>query len=156
MEEIFAPKEHFGHKQVGYKYKAGPTYATPTEVDLFCAITGSREEHFLVDEAGRALDIGARGRILPAILTLAISGALLDRAGLSAPGILVELNNVKFLTPVAPYDRLTVEGEVISRRVTSKGDRVAVKYANIVKNHHGEIVCQIEMTELFPNPEKPK
>ncbi len=70
MVEDFAPKEHFGHKEVGYKYRAGPAYATPTEVDLVCAITGSREEHFLEDEAGKALDIGARGRILPGILPL--------------------------------------------------------------------------------------
>jgi acyl dehydratase len=155
MVEDFAPKEHFGHKETGYKYRAGPTYATPTEVDLFCSITGSREEHFLEDEAGKALDIGARGRILPGILTFAVTGALLDRTGLSAPGILIEANNLKFLNPVAPYDRLYVEGEVISKRVTSKADRVIIKYTISVKNHNDDVVMQGELTELFPNPEKP-
>jgi acyl dehydratase len=155
MVEDFAPKEHFGHKEVGYKYRAGPVYATPTEVDLFCAITGSREEHFLEDEAGKALDIGSRGRILPGILTFAVTGALLDRTGLSAPGVLIEASNLKFITPVAPYDRLYLEGEVISKRVTSKADRVVMKYSISVKNHNDDMVLQAELTELFPNPNRP-
>ena len=56
------------------------------------------------------------------------------RALLGSTSLLVELSNVKFVTLLSPYDRVYLEGEVLSKRVTSKGNRVLVTYATVVKN----------------------
>ena len=153
-EDHFEYTEHFGQKEVGYKFTAGPKFVTPAEIDIFCAITGSKVDHFLIDEAGQNLGIGVKGRILPGILTLAATGALLDHSGLAAPGLMVGMNNIKVLAPVSPYDRLMIEGEVLSKRVTSKGDRVLVTFSMNVKNQNGVTVLESETTELYPNPER--
>ena len=59
---------------------------------------------------------------------------------------------MKVTHPVSPYDSLAIEGEVLYRRVTSRGDRVVVTFSTSVRNQNDVVVLQGETTELYPNP----
>jgi len=145
-------QENWGHKEVGYKYTTGTRFITATELDTFCDISGMRADMFLSDEAARAF--GARGRFVPGAFLLGIVFGLLGETGLVSSGIFLGTNNTKFNIPVCPYDRLRLEGELLNRRVTSKGDRVIVTYSWFMKNQDEEVVAQGENTCIFPNPEE--
>jgi acyl dehydratase len=152
-------KEHWGYKEVGYKFATGTTFVTATDLDTFCNITGMREDIFLDDEAAKA--VGARlgqipkGRIVPGAFQLAIVFTLLGKTGLIEEGVFLGTNNMKLNAMVYPYDRLRLEGELHNRRVTSDGNRVIVVYSWFLKNQNDVIVCQGENTCIFPNPKKP-
>ena len=91
--------EHWGYKEVGYKYTTGTGFVTPGELDLFCAASGVRQDIFISDEAGKAL--GARARIIPAVFLIpAIVFRLLKETGLIKSGNIAEL-----IFPVAPASR---------------------------------------------------
>lgn len=143
-------KEHWGYKEVGYKYRTEPRFITPAELDLFVAATGMRGEIFLSDDAAKAW--GAKGRIVPGPMLIAFVLASLRPTGLVEGGLFIGTNNVRFNAPVHPFDRLVVEGELLNKRVTSKGDRVIVTYSWLIKNEDGVVVAQGENTCIFPNP----
>ncbi len=145
-------KEHWGCKEVGYKYTTGTRFITATELDMFCDISGMRAEMFLSDDAAKAF--GARGRFVPGAFLLGIVFGLLGETGLVDSGVFLGTNNTRFNIPVCPYDKLRLEGELLSRRATSKGDRVIVTYSWLMKNQDDEAVAQGENTCIFPNPEK--
>ena len=145
-------KEHWGHKEVGYKYATGSRLITPTELDIFCDISGMRVDAFLDDEVAKAL--GAKRRFVPGVFQMALLLGLLWDIGLVADGIFLGTNDAKFNAPVYPNDRVRAEGELLSRRVTSKGDRVVVKYSWFIRNQDDVVVAQGENTCIFPNPER--
>ena len=137
-------KEHLGYKEIGYKYTTGSRFITATELDTFVDITGMREDFFLSDEVAKAY--GARGRFVPGVFIMGVGFGLLAEAGLARQGIFLGTNNTRFNVPVCPYDSIRLEGEVLNRRVTSKGDRVLVTYSWFVKNQEDVVVAQGENT----------
>ncbi len=145
-------KEHWGYKEVGYKCTTGSRFITAAELDIFCDISGMRDDVFLSDEIAKSS--GFKGRIVPAALLLGVAFGLLDETGLGVGGIFLGTNNLKINAPVSPYDRLRVEAELLNRKVTSKGDRVIVTYSVLIKNQDDVVVAQTENTCMFPNPEK--
>ncbi len=144
-------KEHLEYKEVGFKYTTDPRVVTPAELAAFYEIPGIKEDMFVNDEAGKAL--GFEGKVVPAAYTIGLAFSLLGEKGLAEGGIFLEMN-AKFTAAVYPNDALSVEGELLSKRETSKGDKVVVKYSWNVKNQDGVVVVQGENTELLPNPEK--
>jgi len=144
-------KEHLEYKEVGFKYTTNSRLVTPAELAAFYEIPGIKEDMFVSDEAGKA--IGFKGKIVPAAFTIGLAFSLIGEKGLAEGGIFLE-TNAKFTAVVYPNDRLRVEGELLSKRVTSKGDRVVVIYSWLVKNQDDVVVVQGENTELLPNPEK--
>ena len=144
-------KEHLEYKEVGFKYTTGSRDVTPAELVAFYEIPGIKEGMFVNDEAGKAL--GFEGKVVPAAYTIGLAFSLLGEKGLAEGGIFLEMN-AKFTAAVYPNDALSVEGELLSKRETSKGDKVVVKYSWNVKNQDGVVVVQGENTELLPNPEK--
>ena len=143
-------KEHWGYKEVGYKYATGTRFITPTELDIFCDITGIRDDMFLSDEAAKAL--GLERRVVPRVFIVAVLFALLEEEGLTSKGTLLGMNNTRFNVPVCPYDRIRAEGELLNKRVASEGDRVTVTYSWFMKNQDDVVVAQGENTCIFPNP----
>mgnify|MGYP001132004977 CR=1 FL=1 len=144
--------EHWGYKEVGYKFTTGTRFITATELDTFCDISGMRAEMFLSDEAAKAY--GARGRFVPGVFLLGVLLGLLRETGLITGGLFLGTNNTRFDVPVCPYDKLRAEGELLNRRLTSKGDRVLVTYSWFMKNQDDVVVAQGENICIFPNPEK--
>ena len=144
-------KEHLEYKEVGFKYTTDSRVVTPAELVAFYEIPGIKEDMFVNDEAGKAL--GFEGKVVPAAYTIGLAFSLLGEKGLAEGGIFLEMN-AKFTAAVYPNDALSVEGELLSKRETSKGDKVVVKYSWNVKNQDGVVVVRGENTELLPNPEK--
>jgi acyl dehydratase len=142
--------EHFGYKEVGYKFETEPRYATNGEVDMFCDVTGLRDDAFLRDDGLAAL--GLDRRVVPGLFIMAIMFSGLIKSGLTHDGLFVGTDNVKFKENVHPYDSLHTVGEVIESRVTSKGDRVVVRYTWRVINQNDVVVAEGVNTCFFPNP----
>jgi len=136
-------------RDIGEKFVGSHTrLITPTELDMFCSITGMRGDAFLSDEVARSR--GMKGRVLPGAMSLAILFSLLEEEFLRGPqgqgAIFTGLNNLKLLAPVYPRDRLRAEAEVLAKKETSKGDRVFVTYLWTLKNQEGVTVAQGENT----------
>ena len=115
---------------------------TPTELDMFCNITGMRGDIFLSNEAAKSL--GMKSRVLPGAMSLAILFSLLEEFLQGA--IFVGLRNLKLLAPIFPCDRLRAEGEILAKKETSKGDRIVVTYSWVLRNQDEVAVAQGENT----------
>ena len=129
-------------RNVGDKFKSGSRIITGTELDMFCTVAGLRLDAFLNDEAGRAL--GFKGRVVPGAFAFALVFGLLGE--LLNGHVHVGTNNMKVLAPLYPYDRVRVEGEVLDKKETSKGDRAFVTWSWAVKNQDDVILVQGENT----------
>ena len=113
---------------------------TISEADLsnFVNLTWLTEELFAVDDdSQRAL----KGKVVPGALVYAFAEGLLlpsmQDTGLAFLGATLD---VKRSTVVG--DTIHVECEVIEHRLTSKGDRGLVRFANKVVNQRGETVLE--------------
>ena len=144
-------KESLEHKEVGFKYTTRAKVVTTAELAAFYEIPGIKEDMFVLDEKGKAM--GFKGKIVPAAFIILMAFSLMGEKGLTEGGIFLE-TNAKFTAPVYPEDTLRLDGELLSKRVTSKGDRVVVKYSWNVKNQDDVVVAHGENAELLPNPEK--
>jgi len=129
-------------RNVGDKFESGSRIVTGTELDMFCTVAGLRLDAFLNDEAGRAL--GFKGRVVPGAFAFALVFGLLGE--LLNGHVHVGTNNMKVLAPLYPYDRVRVEGEVLNKKETSKGDRAFVTWSWAVKNQDDVILVQGENT----------
>jgi acyl dehydratase len=74
--------------------------------------------------------------------------------GLAAPGIMVGMDNIKVVHPAEPYDSLYIDGEVLTKRLTSRGDRYVMKVSFNIRNQKDELLISGDLTELYPNPDK--
>jgi len=135
--------KRLAERDIGEKFVgSGTRLVTPTELDMFCNITGMRGDAFLSDDFARSL--GMKSRVLPGAMSMAILFSLLEDFLQGA--IFTGLNNLRLLAPVYPNDRLRAEVEVLGKRETSKGDRVFVTYAWTLKNQDDVTVAQGENT----------
>ncbi len=140
MEKLLSQRD------VGDKFisKSSKT-VTEADLDMFCDITGMREDILSRDEV--AQDIGLKARVVPGVMTFAVLMGLLGEVDHDA--LHVGTNNVKLLAPVYPNDKLGAECQVLTKRDTSKGDRIIVTYSWTVKNQDDVTVAQGENTEIF-------
>lgn len=140
MEKLLSQRD------VGDKFisKSSKT-VTEADLDMFCDITGMREDILSRDEV--AQDIGLKTRVVPGVMTFAVLMGLLGEVDHDA--LHVGTNNVKLLAPVYPNDKLGAECQVLTKRDTSKGDRIIVTYSWTVKNQDDVTVAQGENTEIF-------
>ena len=136
-------EKRLADRDIGERYVTSETrLITPTELDMFCNITGMRGDAFLSDEGARSF--GMKSRVLPGAMSLAILFSLLG--GFLEGAIFTGLNNMKLLGPVYPYDRLKAETEILGKKETSKGDRVFLTYSWVLKNQDEVTVAQGENT----------
>ena len=92
------------------------------------------------EEAAQAA--GWKTQLVPGLLTLSIALGLLTEAGYTRDIMaIMGSDEVRFNAPVYPYDAIRVEGELLSKRRTSKGNWVGV-YSLVVKNQHNMAVAQ--------------
>ena len=142
-------KEPIIDKEVGDRFTSRPRVITDEELDRFYDMTGIKENIFEVDEAARSLGLGYKKRIVAGayLLQLAFSFGCELELALDVP--MVGVNNVKFISPVYPGDEVRLEGEVIGKKVTSKG-HVVVTWSWVLKNQNNVVVAQGEVSEFFP------
>ncbi|MEW6690553.1 MAG: acyl dehydratase [Pseudomonadota bacterium] len=124
--------------RVGFRFRTHRRTLAESDLASFVNLTWLTEELFAVaDESGRAI----KGRPVPAALVYACAeGLLLPTMQDTGLAFLNATLDVK--APTVIGDTIHVESEVTEQRLTSKGDRGLVRFANKVVNQRGETVLE--------------
>jgi len=124
--------------RVGFKIRTHRRTIAESDLANFINLTWLTEELFAVeDDANRAI----KGRPVPGALIYSFAEGLLlptmQDTGLAFLNATVDVKG-----PTVVGDTIHVESEVTERRLTSKGDRGLVRFANKVVNQRGETVLE--------------
>src|SRR6266436_5454387 len=135
----------FEDLRVGFRFRTHRRTITESDVSSFVNASWLTEERFTVeDEAGRAI----KGRAVPAALVYSFAeGLLLPTMQDTGLAFLNATLDVKAPTMVG--DTVHVEAEVLEHRLTSKGDRGLVRFANKVVIQRGETVLEYNPLRLL-------
>lgn len=135
----------FEDLKVGFRFRTHRRTIGEADVSGFVNLTWLTEELFAVaDDAERAI----KGRAVPGALVYAFAeGLLLPTMQDTGLAFLNATLDVKGPTLVG--DTIHVESEVKEARLTSKGDRGLVRFANKVVNQRGETVLEYNPLRLL-------
>lgn len=135
----------FEDLKVGFRFRTHRRTIGEADVSGFVNLTWLTEELFAVaDDAERAI----KGRAVPGALVYAFAeGLLLPTMQDTGLAFLNATLDVKGPTLVG--DTIYVESEVKEARLTSKGDRGLVRFANKVVNQRGETVLEYNPLRLL-------
>lgn len=124
--------------EVGFRFRTHRRTIAEADVAAFVNLTWLTEELFTVaDDSARAI----KGRAVPGALVYSFAeGLLLPTMQDTGLAFLNATLDVKGPTVVG--DTIHVECEVVEHRLTSKGDRGLVRFANKVVNQRGEVVLE--------------
>ena len=134
--------------EVGDKFITKGKMVGRGAVDGWLTAIGLTAPHFLSDE--HAQKYGFKCRVVPAPFTFSFTFTLLFESGILDEGLYMGTDKARFPIPVYAEDTLRSELEVLDRRVTSKGDRVVIRYKWLCRNQRQEIVAEGENTCIFP------
>jgi hypothetical protein len=130
---------------VGFRFRTHRRTIAEADLAGFVNLTWLTEELFTVaDDSGRAI----KGRPVPAALVYAFAeGLLLPTMQDTGLAFLNATLDVK--APTFVGDTIHVEAEVIERRLTSKGDRGLVRFANRVVKQDGTVALEYNPLRLL-------
>jgi acyl dehydratase len=131
--------------KVGFRFRTHRRTVAESDLAGFVNLTWLTEELFTVaDDAGRAI----KGRPVPAAFVYACAeGLLLPTMQDTGLAFLNATLDVK--APTVVGDTIHVEAEVTEARLTSKGDRGLVRFANQVVNQRGETVLTYDPLRML-------
>jgi hypothetical protein len=140
----------FEDLRLGFRFRTHRRTLAESDLSSFVNLTWLTEELFAVtDDSGRAI----QGRPVPGALVYSFAEGLLlptmQDTGLAFLNAELDVKGPTFVG-----DTIHVESEVIEHRLTSKGDRGLVRFANRVVNQKGEAL--IEYNPLRMLKRKPK
>jgi len=122
--------------KVGFRFRTHRRTIAESDLANFINLTWLTEELFAVgDDSARVL----KGRPVPGALVYAFAEGLL-LPSMQDTGLAFLNANVDVKGPTVVGDTIHVECEVTEARLTSKGDRGLVRFANKVVNQRGETV----------------
>ncbi len=139
----------FEDLKVGFRFRTHRRTLTEPDLAGFVNLTWMTEELFTVvenatDDSSRAI----KGRAVPGALVYSFAEGLLlptmQDTGLAFLNATLEVN-----APTVVGDTIHVESEVIEHRLTAKGDRGLVRFANKVVNQRGEVVLEYNPLRLL-------
>jgi acyl dehydratase len=141
---------YFDDFKIGDKFASRSRIITSTDIDLFTGITGAVNPLFLSDEAARRR--GFEGRITPGLLVLSIAVGLLYQLGLFDNVIaLLGIDDLRFTSPVRPYEEVSAECEVVEKREVKTSDKGIVRLKITCKNiSRNSISMEGFITLLYP------
>ncbi|MSQ74021.1 MAG: acyl dehydratase [Betaproteobacteria bacterium] len=124
--------------KVGFRFRTHRRTIAESDLANFINLTWLTEELFAVeDDSNRAI----KGRPVPGALVYSFAEGLLlptmQDTGLAFLNATLDIKG-----PTSVGDTIHVESEVVEARLTSKGDRGLVRFANKVVNQRGETVLQ--------------
>ena len=124
--------------KVGFRFRSHRRTLVESDLANFINLTWLTEELFAVqDDANRAI----KGRPVPGALVYSFAEGLLlptmQDTGLAFLSATIDIKG-----PTSVGDTIHVESEVLEARLTSKGDRGLVRFANKVVNQRGETVLE--------------
>jgi hypothetical protein len=130
----------FEDLRLGFRFRTHRRSIAESDLAAFANLTWLTEELFTV-EAGKA-------RLVPGALVYSVAEGLLlptmQDTGLAFLGATLEVK-----APTRVGDTIHVECEVIEHRLTSKGDRGLVRFANKVINQRREVVLEYNPLRLL-------
>jgi acyl dehydratase len=131
--------------RLGFRFRTHRRTIAEADLVSFVNLSWLTEELFAVtDDAGRAI----KGRAVPAALVYSFAeGLLLPTMQDTGLAFLNATLDVK--APTLVGDTIHVEAEVTELRLTSKGDRGLVRFANRVVNQRGEAVLEYNPLRLL-------
>jgi acyl dehydratase len=129
----------------GFTFRTHRRTIAEADVAAFINLTWLTEELFAVaDDSARAI----KGRPVPGALIYAFAEGLLlptmQDTGLAFLNCTLDVKG-----PSVVGDTIHVECEVVEHRLTSKGDRGLVRFANKVLNQRGESVLEYNPLRLL-------
>ncbi len=126
----------------GFRFRTHRRTIAESDLANFINLTWLTEELFAVVETPGAGDARAiKGRPVPAALVYSFAEGLL-LATMQDTGLAFLNATVDVKEPTRVGDTIHVESEVIECRLTSKGDRGLVRFANRVLNQDGATVIE--------------
>jgi acyl dehydratase len=124
--------------KVGQRLRTHRRTIAEADVAAFVNLTWLTEELFAVaDDSQRAI----KGRAVPGALVYSFAEGLL-LPSMQDTGLAFLNATLDVKGPTVVGDTIHVEVEVTERRLTSKGDRGLVRFANKVVNQRGETVLE--------------
>ncbi len=131
--------------KVGFRFRTHRRTIAESDVSSFVNLTWLTEELFVVDDDTRR---AIKGRAVPGALVYSFAEGLLlptmQDTGLAFLGATLDIKG-----PTVVGDTIHVESEVMEARLTSKGDRGLVRFANKVVNQRGQIVLEYNPLRLL-------
>jgi len=139
----------FEDLRVGFRFRTHRRTIAEADLAHFVNLSWLTEELFAVQEGGMSdASRAIKGRAVPAALVYSFAeGLLLPTMQDTGLAFLNATLDVKGPTLVG--DTIHVEAEVIEHRLTSKGDRGLVRFANRVVNQRGETVLEYNPLRLL-------
>jgi acyl dehydratase len=133
----------------GFRFRTHRRTLAEADVAAFVNLTWLTEELFTVQEGEmRDSSRAIKGRAVPGALVYAFAEGLLlptmQDTGLAFLGATLDVKG-----PTVVGDTIHVEAEVTEHRLTSKGDRGLVRFANKVVNQRGETVLAYDPLRLL-------
>lgn len=131
--------------KVGMRFRTHRRTIAESDLAAFVNLTWLTEELFTVeDDSQRAI----KGRAVPGALVYSFAEGLLlpsmQDTGLAFLGATLEVKG-----PTVVGDTIHVEVEVTEARLTSKGDRGLVRFANKVVNQRGETILAYDPLRML-------
>jgi acyl dehydratase len=124
--------------KVGQRFRTHRRTIAESDLAAFVNLTWLTEELFAVeDDSARAI----KGRAVPGALVYSFAEGLL-LPSMQDTGLAFLNATLDVKGPTVVGDTLHVEVEVTEARLTSKGDRGLVRFANKVVNQRGETVLE--------------
>jgi hypothetical protein len=128
----------FEDLKVGFRFRTHRRTISESDLGAFVNLTWLTEELFAVaDDSDRAI----KGRPVPGALIYSFAEGLLlptmQDTGLAFLNATIDVKG-----PSVIGDTIYVEAEVTEARLTSKGDRGLVRFANKVINQNGTVVLE--------------
>ena len=139
----------FEDLRAGLRFRSHRRTIAEADLAAFVNLTWLTEELFTVQEdemrdASRAIT----GRAVPAALVYSFAEGLLLPT-MQDTGLAFLNASLDVKAPTRVGDTIHVESEVIEHRLTSKGDRGLVRFANKVINQRGETVLEYNPLRLL-------
>ncbi|HEX6298547.1 MAG TPA: acyl dehydratase [Burkholderiales bacterium] len=130
----------FEDLRLGFRFRTHRRSIAESDLAAFANLTWLTEELFTVEEG--------KARLVPGALVYSFAEGLLlptmQDTGLAFLGATLEVK-----APTRVGDTIHVECEVIEHRLTSKGDRGLVRFANKVINQRREVVLEYNPLRLL-------
>ena len=124
--------------KVGFRFRTHRRTLAESDLANFINLTWLTEELFAVaDDSKRAI----KGRPVPGALVYSFAEGLL-LPSMQDTGLAFLNATIDIKGPTSVGDTIHVECEVLEARLTSKGDRGLVRFANKVVNQRGETVLE--------------
>ena len=139
----------FDDLRVGFRFRTHRRTIAESDLAGFVNLTWLTEELFAVreDEASDSAR-AIKGRAVPGALVYSFAEGLLLPT-MQDTGLAFLNATLDIKAPTLVGDTIHVESEVTEHRLTSKGDRGLVRFANKVVNQRGETVLEYNPLRLL-------